>query len=270
MNRSEPAVVDPSPESATERMNALRTDGYVIIPDALDAAELGAMRAAFDAIMDPAYAEEYARDPSVRTVIVKRLVERHPCFNALIDHHRVFPYLRDLIGRDITLAESGSGYFQPVGAQAFISWHNDFQWMVDVPYPRQNFWVRATWFLDDVTPQRSPIAVLPGSHRATGPCPTAAMTDAAGQPLPQPGQRLATGPAGACLINNTELWHCNTPNTSDRPRKLIMITYKHAWMRPWEEGYDPTPEFRARQDTPLRRQLCGDGIWHRCDGDWAV
>ncbi len=34
-----------------------------------------------------------------------------------------------------------------------------------------------------------------------------------------------TGKAGSCLINNTEIWHTNTPNTTDRPRKLIMLLY---------------------------------------------
>ena len=77
-----------------------------------------------------------------------------------------------------------------------------------------------------------------------------------------------TGKAGSCLINSTEIWHTNTPNTADQPRKLIMVLYKHAWMKQWEDGYDVTPSFAQRQTTPLRRQLCGLVNWHRGDGKW--
>ena len=76
------------------------------------------------------------------------------------------------------------------------------------------------------------------------------------------GQIGITGPAGSCLINNTEIWHTNTPNCGDLPRCLIMILYKHAWMKQWQEGYETTAEFAARQTEPLRRQLCGGYVWH--------
>ena len=79
-----------------------------------------------------------------------------------------------------------------------------------------------------------------------------------------------TGKAGDCLINDTEIWHTNTPNRSDQPRKLAMIMYKHAWMRMWEEGYEITPAFAGGQTDPVRRQLCGVGPWHRVDGKWDI
>ena len=78
-----------------------------------------------------------------------------------------------------------------------------------------------------------------------------------------PGQIGITGPAGSCLINNTEIWHTNSPLTGDLPRRLIMILYKHAWMKQWQDGYETTPEFAARQTDPLRRQLTGDIAWHQ-------
>jgi hypothetical protein len=72
-----------------------------------------------------------------------------------------------------------------------------------------------------------------------------------------------TGPAGSCLINNTEIWHTNTPNRADHERRLIMILYEHARKKPWQEGYDISAAFAAQQRDPLRRQLCGCLSWHK-------
>ena len=40
------------------------------------------------------------------------------------------------------------------------------------------------------------------------------------------------------------------------------LLYKHAWMKQWQEGYETTPEFAARQADPIRRQLTGSLVWH--------
>lgn len=130
--------------------------------------------------------------------------------------------------------------------------------MANVPYPRQNFWVRTTYFLSDVTEDGGPFTLLPGSHLKDHACPE----NHGSQPRHIEGQIGITGKAGSCLINNTEIWHTNSPNNSDNPRRLIMICYKHAWMKQWQEGFSTTAEFAARQTDPLRRQLCGLYDWH--------
>ena len=118
----------------------------------------------------------------------------------------------------------------------------------------------ATYFLADVGAATGPFTLLPGSHTRDYPCPE----DAPGtQPRFEPGQIGITGPAGSCLINNTEIWHTNSPLTGDLPRRLIMIMYKHAWMKSWQQGFEISDEFAARQSDPLRRQLCGLTDWHQ-------
>ena len=36
---------------------------------------------------------------------------------------------------------------------------------------------------------------------------------------------LATGKAGDCMINNTSIYHTNTPNRSERVRKIIWALF---------------------------------------------
>ncbi|MBI2192458.1 MAG: phytanoyl-CoA dioxygenase family protein [Planctomycetes bacterium] len=241
-------------------LEAFNRDGYVVIEDALAPAKLAELNRVFDAKIQPQIDAVDPLKPS-RHLEIKRCLEQDAAFEDLMDWPAVFPIARAIIGADITLATAGEGDYRPARTPAYIAWHNDFIWMPHLPYPRQNFWVRCSYFLNDVTVDRGPFTLLPGTHRATGPCPK--EYNEGGQPRAMEGMVHVTGPAGACLINNTEIYHTSWPNLSDQPRKLIMILYKHAWMRQWMDGYDSTPEFAARQTSEARKQLCGFGIWHR-------
>ena len=232
-------------------------DGYVLMENALDSVRLAKLNAAYDRqlALHPA-------EPGALRVEIPRVIERDPVFEDLMDQPRPFAVAHAIIGADIELATSGELDHKLPRTKAYISWHNDFQWMVNVPFPRQNFWVRCTYFLDEVTADMGPFTLIPGSHKSDRVCPKT-LCDESGQPLPMPGQVGITGPAGSCLINNTEIWHTNWPNDSDRARRLIMLLYKHAWMKQWQLGYQTTPEFAARQSDPLRRQLTGACCWHK-------
>lgn len=237
-----------------EVLPLMERDGYVLMENALTPSQVADISAAYDEILA-------AHPPSegALRVEVPRILERDARFEMLMDNAPVFAVARGILGYDIDLASGGELDHKLPHTAAYISWHNDFQWMSNVPYPHQNYWIRATYFVSDVTPEGGPFTLLPGSHTRPQACPP----DAPGQP-PRfiEGQLGISGPAGSCLINNTEIWHTNSPNTSDDPRRLIMLLYKHAWMKPWQEGYEPSTEFAARQADPLRRQLCGGYSWH--------
>lgn len=256
----------PATSSATDAAALVREHGYCVVRGALSPAELSVIRPRFHALISQAMA---AAESGTRHVEVTRLLERDPCLADLMVQPVVFPIARQLIGRDITLATGGEGDCRPAHTGAYISWHNDFVWMPDLPYPLPNSWIRCTYLIDDVDEDTGPFTLLPGTHRSDHACPSAEMTQANGQPLVMPGQVAITGRAGDCLINNTEIWHTSTPNRSDAPRMLAMLLYKHAWMRQWEEGYEISPAFAAAQTDPIRQQLCNVGPWH-CRNSWPA
>jgi hypothetical protein len=232
-------------------------DGYVIMHDALKGYQLEELNAAYErqlALHPP--------EPGALRVEVPRILERDPAFEQLMDNPPTFTVARAVIGADIELASSGELDHKLPRTPAYIGWHGDFQWMTNVPFPRQNYWVRCTYFLSDVREDTGPFTLLPGSHMRTQPCPDN-LRGSDGKPAYMEGQIAITGPAGACLINNSEIWHTNSSNRGDLPRRLIMILYKHAWMKQWQQGYETTPEFAAQQADPLRRQLTGNCVWHQ-------
>ena len=234
----------------------LARDGYVLMENALSPPQVAQIREAYDAEIAQSNASADAR-----RIEIKRILEKGDVFAQLMDLPTVFPLVRQIIGADIELASGGELDHKAGPAPAHIGWHNDFQWMTNVPYPRQNYWIRCTYFLGDVSEQMGPFTLLPGSHLNDRACPTDWAT-ADGQPLPIEGQIGIVGEAGSCLINNTEIWHTNTPNRTTESRRLIMLLYKHAWMKQWQEGYEISPEFAAAQTDELRRQLCGQFVWH--------
>ena len=242
-------------------------EGYLVLPNALTPKELEPLRQRYDELMSAHWETVKRTDPDPRRVYLPRLLERDPVFEPLMDWPRTYPIARAILGQDITLASAGEADYRPANSGGWIGWHSDTSWLPGVPYPRQFHWVRCAYFLEDITEDMGPFTLLPGSHRATHPCPPE-YTGPDHLPRTIPGQVAITGKAGTCLINNTEIWHTSTPNRDARPRKLLMVLYKHAWMRQWEAGHDVTREFGERQTDPRRRQLCNVGPWHRYDGNW--
>lgn len=246
-----------TPQTPLEEIVALiERDGYVLMENALNPLQVAEISAAYE--------EQLNREPvapGTKRIEIKRILERDLRFEQLIDHPATFAVARAVIGADIELASGGELDHKMPQSPAHIGWHNDFSWMTNVPYPRQNFWIRCTYFLSDVTTESGPFTLLPGTHRMPNVCP-GEWHDENGQPVEVKEQIPIIGPAGSCLINNTEIWHTNTPNVSEKARQLIMILYKHAWMKQWQEGYALSEGFALRQSDPLRRQLCGLYTWH--------
>ena len=249
MNRVTPAT------PLAQITELMMRDGYVLMEDALSELQLASLGAAYD--------EQLALHPRLEGALrveVPRIIERDERFEMLMDNAPVFEVARAVLGYDIELASGGELDHKFAGTPAYIGWHSDFQWMTNVPLPRQNFWIRATYFLGDVNPDTGPFTLLPGTQSRPDPCPE---TPGGQQPVHTTGQIGITGRAGSCLLNNTEIWHTNSPNTGECDRRLIMMLYKHAWMKSWQDGYEISSEFAARQSDSLRRQLCGLVPWHQ-------
>jgi ectoine hydroxylase-related dioxygenase (phytanoyl-CoA dioxygenase family) len=259
MNSMNEAMNRVTPQTPLDKvLELMRQDGYVLMENALTPRQVAEISAAYDEQL-AGFLQEQPPQKGALLHEIKRILEKGEIFAQLMDNAPVFNVARALLGADIELASGGELNHKLPHTPAYISWHNDFEWMTNVPYPRQNFWIRCTYFLSDVTPDGGPFTLLPGSHLKDEVCPP---DENHRTPRHINGQLGITGPAGSCLINNTEIWHTNSPNNSDLPRRLIMLCYKHAWMKQWQEGYEISPEFASRQSDPVRRQLCGEYSWH--------
>ena len=235
-------------------MHVRRLDhvGYTVVPDAISAERLAPIRERFDALI-----ADYENVPSavvdgastsvkgVGSIDFHRFFEIDPLFEDFMDLPTVLPIVQAARNHDVVLLSSGMGNYRAPNSPAATLWHRD-----GGPY------MRLTIYLDDVTEDVGPTAVVPGSHKDPNRPPPWANHD--GQPRALPGMVPLPAPAGTCLINDTNIWHTAMPNRTSRPRRLVWVVYKWSTqvydVRPeWHHS----PEFIARQTDPVRRALLG-------------
>jgi len=193
-----PLVVDGSAEGGTSR---LRTDGFMVVDGALDAAHVERLRAAFGVQSEatehvPLKDEALAKHPAI--IDAARIVFEGASWN-----------VRDMHGRN------------PLPGFGQQGLHADWKPRM----PGEPFFVMtAIWMLDDFTLENGATRVVPGSHVITTPIPKALA-----QPLARhPREVVVTGRAGSVLIFNGHLWHSGRKNESRGPRRCVQMIAQRA------------------------------------------
>ena len=225
-----------------DRREAYRRDGFLVVPDLLDAAELGELRriiaelVAASADVDD-HTDVYDLEPAhtratPRVRRIKQPHRVHPAFDAVMRKPAVMEVLTALLGADLRLHGSklnmkAARYGSPV------EWHQDWAF-----YPHTNDDLLAIGvMLDDMDLENGPLLVVPGSHRA-------GVWNHHGEDgrfcgLVDPDDIRAeiaravplTGRAGSMSFHHVRLLHGSALNTSDRDRNLLLyeIGAADAW-----------------------------------------
>jgi ectoine hydroxylase-related dioxygenase (phytanoyl-CoA dioxygenase family) len=234
-----------------EQRARLLEDGYLIVPDALTPEELAPIREAAR-VAEARWREDLAlpgvRRPDLEQVL--GIMEHDPVLFDLLEHPRIFPLVRELLGPDVMMLDHDY-FITPPGAEIPQGWHFDFN-MPAVDHPRSLLMVKVFYVLEDIPENGGATLVLPRSHRT----PLEAEMPNAEIPEDLPGALRMALPAGSAYLITGRTYHSAGNNRSGRHRHLLIYTYGHKWMRMWEE-YRPSPALAARARTPMRRQLLG-------------
>jgi ectoine hydroxylase len=216
-------------------------NGFVVVPGALDRAELAGLEAAVDRVWQE---EAQSRGPLHRLAFAGL----DDAFLELVDHPVCLPLVAEALGWNIYVYHCHLDVHPPearVGSS--WRWHQDGgRQNVELAPPRPRLSVKVAYFLTDVpTAEHGALRVVPGSHgRDT---------------LPRDQEPAGAVPvlveAGSAVIFDRRLWHARGDNASDRTRKALFYGYTHRWIRPRDEPMIDTG--RLARLTPLRRQLLG-------------
>ena len=227
------------------------TDGYLTIPNALDAATV----ARFTAVAQRAASEFHARAETSRAETSRYahlnqhdLIGRTPDYLELLDWPTTFPKVFGVLGWNIQLFHTQlvvtpPGHpGAPAGGYAFHQDNNrmnlDFEG--DVVHPRVS--VKVAYFLTDLPEAgMGNFCVVPGSHRAATHDPNAAIE--------------ITARAGDALLFDRRLWHSASSNHSAETRMVMFYGYSYRWLRP-KSAMD-VPDVIGHCG-PIRRQLLGE------------
>lgn len=141
---------------------AFEAKGYVLLPAALDAAELDVLDAATRKVV-AGDGPQVAREPSGAPHVVYGMHLLDPRLAALSRHPAIVGPAMQLLGKPVYVHQSRVNVKQTGGS--VVKWHQDFGTYHRVDgVPRPDGLMIAV-FLDEITPCNAPVLAIPGSHR---------------------------------------------------------------------------------------------------------
>lgn len=215
-----------------QRIHSIELDGYVVIPNLLSQTQLDAIRIELSRLPTTAvdYSEHQRGHSNVQWT-------DSPAAIRVIALPAMIEFLSELFGDELICTACDFALSRP--GHPGIAIHTDAQ-----PYGSKIFGlgasspclVRVLYYLDDLTPERSPFKVIPRSHLSM---------HSDGHPyrryLSHDDEVMVTCRAGSAVIINQKVFHANYPNYSDSDRRLLAIAYRPAWAGPIGEVPDHEP-----------------------------
>lgn len=233
--------------TTAQRVKHLEIEGYVVLPELLSAAVIEGVKRELDSLetIGTDYSENQRGHSDVQWSNSPQCIE-------LIANPVVTSFLETLFGDELICTSCVFALSRP--GHPGIAIHTDSQ-----PYGSKIFGmqassprlVRVLWYLDDLTPQRAPLKVIPHSHLSLH-----ADANPYHRYLSHPEEVMVTCRAGSAAIINQTVFHANYPNLSQEDRRLLAIAYRPAWAGPIAEVPD-WPEQKVKQLPPHVRKFFG-------------
>ena len=225
-----------------DQIRRYREEGCLVVENAVGAALLDRLRADFEGWVEESrrhdlpYGETIDGRPrfdvepghSVARSGLRRVnapIEVSEAFHQAMADSRMTDMVADLVGPNVKLHHTKINSKLPGSATA-VDWHQDFPY---TPHSNDDL-VTALLFVDEVTEENGPLAVVTGSHRGpihslwhdgkfTGSVARDVVADCEAKAI------HCTGPAGTVCLMHSRLLHGSTANRSSAPRTLFISVY---------------------------------------------
>ncbi|SLG56947.1 phytanoyl-CoA dioxygenase family protein [Mycobacteroides abscessus] len=207
-------TIDPAVAEAD--LEALRRDGYVILPDLLTATELAEIREAVVPLLDLHGRNRFEGHTTQRVYSV--LNKTRAC-DRIADHPRVLALLDRLFMPNYLLSMLQVINILPGEHAQMLHTDDGFY---PLPRPRAALGAATIWAIDDFTTDNGATDIIARSHLWADRAPQ----DDARAPV------VMT--AGSCVFFLGTLWHGGGANSSDAARLAVTAQYCEPWLRPQE------------------------------------
>jgi len=213
--------------------------GYLFFPDLLDSDEVAVLQEALPEILSrpgPEIISEKEDPSSVRLAFgAHTYSEPFRCLTLL---PRLLDPVRQLLRDDVYLHQSRLNPKQGFGGGASWDWHQDYPpWKV-IDGMQEPRCIMASVFIDDCTAAKSPLLVVPGTHRL-GTLDSSLHVDAKGsgyslyhidqdtmkQYADENGIDALVGSAGSVAFVHCNLLHGSANNVSPWRRAIMYLNY---------------------------------------------
>ena len=231
------------PLGAAERVKELELQGYTLLPGLLDPEQVGELREAVNTIelRHSTYTDKQWYAHGVQW-------SGSPAVWRLIQHPATTAFLGELFGDELVCV--GVSYSRSDPGYPGMPLHTDSH-----PYGSSILGasgtppvlVRVLYYLNDLTPQRAPLRVVPFSHLSL-------HADAMpyGRFRSDADEEIVTCGAGDAVAINQRLFHAAGANRSDASRALVAVSYRPAWARPVLPLPEPDSEQLERLPEDIR------------------
>jgi ectoine hydroxylase-related dioxygenase (phytanoyl-CoA dioxygenase family) len=200
-------------EQLKEQVDSFLRDGFYVVKGALAPDHVKRL---VDAVLEIS--------EGVETREVSDIIDKHEIFYPLLVHPPVFNLIRALMGPKVQMESVNATRVKP-GKGMPVGWHLDTH---PYPDPLPPTWyfpisVNCAYYLDDLTSEKGPLVVLPGSH-LSGKNPTWSSD-------PIEGQLEVLAQAGDCVVFSGQLWHAALPNQSSEERRALYYNYQQSFCK---------------------------------------
>jgi ectoine hydroxylase-related dioxygenase (phytanoyl-CoA dioxygenase family) len=236
-------------------IEAMRTRGWTVIENFLDAGRLAAFRAGVEPLLG---AYRGRNDFEGRTTErVYTLVGRGRVFEDLTADPRLMAVIGAFLRPNFLLSASHAIAIIP--GEVAQALHTDDSFYL-VPRPRPPLAISVIGAIDAFTAENGGTVMIPGSHRWSSAEVEAFRLGRTAATPPPPEAVALEMPAGAIAVFPGTLVHGAGANRSKEPRLAFTSQYCEPWLRPQENFYLAVPKARVRAMAPALQSLLGYSI----------
>ena len=220
---------------------AFAADGFLIVPQAIDAATVACLTRAGDRLL-----QSFLDDPAEIQMQLRQGVVEEEAFDQLVSNSATVPLVVQLLSPNIQLHSASLIYKKPQDPHTTApkrGWHRDIGIAEDLGQaglPRLG--VKVCYCLTDFAAPNSGMTMMArGTHRNEMPL---AIPAGAVDPPTVVDPLLRAGDA---ILFENRTFHTAAPNLSQRTSKVIIYGYAYRWMKT-DQYLDP-PDQRVLQRT---------------------
>jgi ectoine hydroxylase len=233
--------------SPDERETFFKRQGYLVIPNAVPSDQVDQIVEGIDR------QGEKLKRPGFPNVNAAGILGMESAFLDLIDCPKVFPKIWGILGWNIWVHHSHLNINPPQAPQDKYNygWHRDGGGIrLDCPVvPTPMLSIKVAFYLTDIEPGGGATYMIEGSHE----------NEAAAMPentlIPANARPLHNISRGTAVIFDSRIVHSrHSPNTSQRTRKAIFLTYGFRWLKGMDKS---SVDHLKGKVSPIRHQLLG-------------
>ncbi|HUD96340.1 MAG TPA: ectoine hydroxylase [Woeseiaceae bacterium] len=262
----------PAAPLSRKQAEAFERDGFIVLCDLFDAAEIEALCAEASRIrtarvgeLDPATVIAEPDSGAVRSVF--RVHVQSSIFGRLASDARLARIAQFVLDDEVYIHQSRMNYKPGFQGKEFY-WHSDFEtWHVEDGMPRMRA-LSMTVLLTENTPHNGPLMLIPGSHRSYVGCVGETPEDHYKHSLRRQeygvpddesltmlaergGIQAPVGPAGTVILFDCNTMHGSSSNITPFPRSNAFIVF-NAMSNRLERPFGPSkprPEHIATRES---------------------